>query len=129
MLDTDICIHVLRRRDRVLLAKFEAADGLCISAITLMELRQGAERSPRRERSLAEVEAFAARLTVLPFDAEAAAAAATIAATLAASGQTIGPFDTLIAGHARSLGLTVVTGNGREFGRVPGLAHEDWAAP
>jgi tRNA(fMet)-specific endonuclease VapC len=126
VLGIDLCIHVLRRRDRALLARFEAAaTGLCISAITLMELPKGGERSPQRDHSLVEAEAFAARLSVLPFDAAAASAAA-IAAAMAA-GQTIGPFDTLIAGHARSLGLVVVTGNGRGFGRVAGLASEDWA--
>jgi tRNA(fMet)-specific endonuclease VapC len=63
---------------------------------------------------------------VLPFDRAAAVQAGIIRATLAKTGKTIGPFDSLLAGHARSKGLTVVTANVREFSRVPGLQTEDW---
>jgi tRNA(fMet)-specific endonuclease VapC len=73
-----------------------------------------------------EVEKFAARLDVLPFDARAADHAADIRANLERRGQTIGAYDLLIAGHARSLGLVVVTGNLAEFQRVEGLRCEDW---
>lgn len=80
---------------------------------------------PRTRR---EVERFAARLEVLPFDSEAAAHAADIRAALEKKGQGIGGYDMLIAGHARSRGLVVVTGNLREFCRVDGLLCEDWLA-
>jgi len=69
---------------------------------------------------------FAARLDVLPFDADAADHAADIRANLERRGQTIGGYDLLIAGHARSRGLIVVTGNPGEFRRVDGLRCEDW---
>ena len=75
-----------------------------------------------------EVERFAARLDVLPFDAEAAAHAADIRADLERRGCPIGGYDVLIAGQARSRGLIVVTGNLREFRRVEGLRCEDWLA-
>ena len=69
---------------------------------------------------------FVARLAVLPFDDDAAAHAADIKACLQRTGQVIGGLDMLIAGHARSRGLTVVTGNFGEFERVPGLLCQDW---
>ncbi len=65
----------------------------------------------------------------LPFDAAAAAEAAMVRATLEATGQPIGPYDTLLAGHAISLGFVLVTHNTIEFSRVPGLVLEDWQAP
>jgi len=127
MLDTNLCIRVLRHRPPPLRDRFNAeADGLSISTIVLMELLYGAERSARPAHHRQEVERFSARLAVLTFDLAAAAHAADIRAALAASGQTIGAYDALIAGHARSQGLIVVTGNLREFRRVDGLRAEDW---
>lgn len=106
----------------------QEADGLCISTIVLTELLHGAARSARPEHNRREVERFAARLEVLPFDADAAGHAAEIRAVLERRGQVIGGHDLLIAGHARSRGLVVVTGNLGEFSRVEGLRAEDWSA-
>ena len=94
----------------------------------LSHLLHGAAKSRRPIETRREVERFAALLEVLPFDAEAAAHAADIRAVLEKKGQTIGGYDVLIAGHARSRGLIVVTGNLREFRRVEGLRCEDWLA-
>lgn len=130
MLDTDLCIRLLRDRPQGLRPRFNAeADSLCISAITLTELLRGAERSARRAENRREVERLTARLVVLPFDADAAGHAGDIFAALESAGQLIGPYDILIAGHARSRGLMVITGNLREFHRVDGLRCEDWEAP
>jgi tRNA(fMet)-specific endonuclease VapC len=74
------------------------------------------------------VERFAARLEVLPFNAAAADHAADIRAALERIGRVIGGYDILIAGHARSRGLTVVTGDLGDFERVDGLRCEDWLA-
>lgn len=74
------------------------------------------------------VEGFAARLEVLPYDAMAASHTGQLRAELARSGTPIGPYDQLIAGHARSRGLIMVTNNRREFDRVPGLRVADWTA-
>jgi tRNA(fMet)-specific endonuclease VapC len=76
----------------------------------------------------AAVSEFLAFLDVLPFDAAAAEHAGDIRAVLADEGTPIGGYDVLIAGHARSQGMTVVTNNRREFDRIPGLLVEDWAA-
>ena len=129
MLDTNFCIRVLRDRPATLRDRFNAeADGLCISTIILAELLHGAAKSARPLHHRREVEGFAAMLDVLPFDADAASHAADIRATLERQGQTIGGYDLLIAGHARSRGLVLVTGNLREFTRVDGLRCEDWEA-
>jgi tRNA(fMet)-specific endonuclease VapC len=92
----------------------------------LTELLYGAAKSARPDANRREVESFAARLEVLPFDAQAAAHAGDIRATLERQGRSIGAYDVLIAGHARSRGLVVVTGNRGEFDRVEGLRCEDW---
>lgn len=129
LLDTNLCIRVLRDRPAVLRDRFNReADALCISTIVLAELLHGAEKSARPVENRQEVERFAARLMVLPFDAEAAAHAGEIRAALERRGLTIGGYDVLIAGHARSRGLVVVTANLREFQRVEGLRCEDWLA-
>jgi tRNA(fMet)-specific endonuclease VapC len=129
MLDTNLCIRVLRDRPAALRERFNAeAASLCISTVTLAELLVGAEKSAAPARIRAEVEGFAARLDVLAFDAPAAAHYADIRADLERRGQVIGPYDLMIAGHARSRGLVVITGNLGEFSRVAGLRAEDWLA-
>jgi tRNA(fMet)-specific endonuclease VapC len=129
MLDTNLCIRVLRERPAPARERFNLeADGLCISTIVLTELLHGAAKSARPEHHRREVERFSGRLDVLPFDATAADHAADIRADLERRGQPIGGYDVLIAGHARSRGLIVVTGNLSEFGRVHGLRCEDWLA-
>jgi tRNA(fMet)-specific endonuclease VapC len=130
MLDTNLCIRVLRDRPRDLRERFNReADGLCISTIVLTELLHGAAKSARPEHNRGEVERFAARVDVLDYDTDAAGHAADIRATLEKRGQMIGGYDLLIAGHARSRGLIVVTGNLGEFNRVDGLRCEDWVNP
>lgn len=104
------------------------ADALCISTIVLTELLHAAAKSRSPVDTRREVERFAARLEVLAFDADAAAHAADIRAALEKEGLGVGGYDVLIAGHARSRGLIVVTGDLREFRRVEGLRCEDWLA-
>lgn len=127
MLDTNVCIRVLRDRPQHLRERFNAeAEGLSISTIVLTELLHGAAKSDHPEHNRREVERLSARLDVLAFDEAAAGHAADIRADLERRGQTIGGYDLLIAGHARSRGLVVVTGNLREFKRVDGLRCVDW---
>lgn len=129
LLDTNLCIRVLRDRPAHIRARFNTeADGLCISAIVLTELLHGAAKSARPDHNRLEVERFTARIEVLPFDDAAAAHAGDIRADLERKGHMIGGYDLLIAGHARSRGLIVVTGNMGEFSRVDGLRCEDWQA-
>ena len=127
MLDTNIAIHTIRHRPREVRAKFVAQQGrMCISTVTLMELVYGAEKSAQPDRNFRDIEGFASRLTVLPYDREAAMHTGKIRAELARAGTPIGPYDQMIAGHARSQGLIVVTANTEEFRRVPGISVEDW---
>lgn len=127
LLDTNICITVLRDRPSGLRERFSInADGLCISTIVLSELLHGALKSARPEHHRREVERFAARMETLSFDADAAAHAADIRVDLERRGQIIGGFDRLIAGQARSRGLIVVAANIGEFARVDGLRCENW---
>lgn len=129
LLDTTLCIRVIRDRPAGLRARFNIeADGLCISDVVLYELLYGAERSIHPAETRQQVERFAARLVVLPFDDDAAAQTANVRVELERGGAVIGPYDLMIAGHARSRGLVVVTGNLREFRRVDGLRSEDWMA-
>jgi tRNA(fMet)-specific endonuclease VapC len=127
MLDTNVCVRVLRDKPISARRRFEAEQReLCISTIVLSELLFGAARSMRPDAGREAVSSLVSRLELLPFDHAAAAHAGDIRAELRREGRTIGPFDALIAGHARSRGLVMVTGNLGEFGRVPGLRCEDW---
>jgi tRNA(fMet)-specific endonuclease VapC len=127
MLDTNICIYVMRKRSLDLLEKFNSlAEQLCISSITLGELHYGAEKSARRADNLTSLEHFAARLDVLAFDVKAAMHYGQLRAELQRTGTPCGPHDMQIGGHARSEGLIVVTNNAREFSRMPGVRTENW---
>ncbi len=128
MLDTDICIYVLKRRPPELREQFDRlAEELSISSVTLAELYYGAEKSSRQVANRHAVEEFAARLEVLPFSADAAVHYGRVRAELERAGRPCGPYDMMIGAHARSAGLTVVTNNLREFERMPGVHVENWA--
>jgi tRNA(fMet)-specific endonuclease VapC len=127
MLDTNICIYVMKNYPPVLRDKFNAlAEQLCISSITLGELHYGAEKSARRVENLTAIEHFVARLDVLAFADKAAAHYGQVRAELERAGTLCGAHDMQIGGHARSEGLIVVTNNMREFARMPGLRIENW---
>jgi tRNA(fMet)-specific endonuclease VapC len=99
---------------------------MCISVVTWGELIYGAEKSSHPERNLTDIEEMAARLEIAPFEALAAAHFGQLRAELYRIGKPIGPYDMMIAGHARSMGLILVTNNLKEFERVPGLRVENW---
>jgi tRNA(fMet)-specific endonuclease VapC len=129
MLDSDIAVYVMTRRYSSTDARFIAAAGhLSISSIVYSELRYGAEKSQRRDRSLEALAAFVTQVQILPFGSDAAHHYGEIRAALERLGTPIGGNDLLIAGHARALGVTLVTNNRREFDRVPGLSVENWLA-
>lgn len=130
LLDTNICIYIIKRRpERVIQELTKQTVGeVGISSITAAELWHGVARSQSYERSRAALEQFLVPLVIADFDAVAAAAYGQVRAALEKQGQPIGPFDTLIAAHALSLGATLVTNNEREFRRVAGLSVVNWAA-
>jgi tRNA(fMet)-specific endonuclease VapC len=129
LLDTNICIDVIKARPRPMLESFHRHAGhMAISAITLSELLHGVEKSAAPERNLAAVENFCSRLDVLPRGPKASLHYGQIRTALERRGTPIGVNDLHIAAHARSEGLTLVSNNLREFERVEGLLLENWAA-
>ena len=127
MLDTNICIYVIKNRPEGLRERFNRlADQLSISAITLSEIIYGAEKSARQIENIKVVEQFAARLDVLPFGERAATHYGQIRADLERAGHLIGLHDMMIGGHARSEGLILVSNNLREFQRIEGLRVDNW---
>ena len=129
MLDTNLLIELLRGKADYLVPRLEAAAGqLAVSTITVAELDYGVERSRMREAMRADVESLLELLSVVAFDRAAARVAGEIRHALASADTSIGPYDVLIAAHARALGLTLVTHNTRESARIPGLTIEDWQA-
>ena len=128
MLDTNILIYAIKNRPKKVREAFKShSDYLSMSSVTLGELIYGAERSVQVARNLQDIESLAARMDVLPFDYLAATHFGQLRAELMRKGKPIGPYDSMIAGHARSLGLILVTNNMREFKRVPGLRVENWS--
>lgn len=128
MLDTNILIYTIKNKPDVVRQHFEAHDGeICASNVTAMELLYGAHKSQAVRRNLDVIEGLLGRLELLDFDLGAAEHAGQIRAELAAAGSPIGPFDVMIAGHARSRGLCLVTNNESEFCRVSGLRLANWA--
>ena len=128
MLDTNIVIYTIKNKPDIVREAFIKHHGqMCITTVTLMELIYGAEKSAKPERNLREIEGFSARLDVLPYDNSAAIHTGQIRAELAKAGKPIGPYDQMIAGHARSQGLELVTNNEKEFERVKGLRLKNWA--
>jgi tRNA(fMet)-specific endonuclease VapC len=129
MLDTDTCSYIMKRKYDALLQRLVKVpvNDVCISVITKSELLFGVEISPRRRQDEAALAAFLRYPEVLDFPDEACGHYAKIRADLKAHGTMIGANDLLIAAHARSLGLTLITNNTREFRRVRGLSIENWA--
>lgn len=126
MLDTDVAIEVLRRRDPTLRERLLAEGAVALSTITVHELRYGAERSADPARNHAAIDQLTAVADVLPFSEVDGGEAGRVRAELRRAGTPIGAYDVLIAGHARAAGLILVTRNVREFERVEGLRVERW---
>ncbi|MEW5964411.1 MAG: type II toxin-antitoxin system VapC family toxin [Pseudomonadota bacterium] len=131
-LDTSVAIAVLSDRpERVatmLAARLSAGEHVAISAIVLFELWYGIAKSSRRQDNTDQLgRLLSAAIEIVPFVQADAQVAGEIRASLRASGTPIGPYHVLIAGQALRHGATLVTANGRDFARVPGLRWEDWS--
>ena len=129
MLDTNIVAFAKNNRPEVVLERMRRFDpgDLCISVVTLAELEYGVFNSSNPERNQLALTLFLANIDVIPFD-DAAVEYGRIRADLRRKGTPIGANDLMIAAHAKSLGMTLVTNNTREFSRVEGLMLEDWAS-
>jgi|SRR6056297_2764462 len=127
MLDTNIIIYIMKNRPKQVKDRFKLHNGqMCISSVTLGELVFGAEHSQQTDRNLADIEEMTARIDVLPFEDNAAYHFGRIRSDLYRMGRPIGPYDMMIAGHARASAMILVTNNVKEFERVPGLQVENW---
>jgi tRNA(fMet)-specific endonuclease VapC len=131
LLDSNICVYAMKNRPQQVLRRLQNVGPavVAVSVVTVLELRQGAERSQQRELAHARLDDFFGPLEVLPFEEADALVASRIRAELYRIGRPIGDFDSLIAAHGLARDLIVVTNNVDEFGRVPGLSVENWAEP
>ena len=129
LLDTNICIYLIKRRPPQVLDRFAALSfgDVGVSSITVAELQYGVQTSQYPERNQQALEQFLVPLIIAEFDYSAAAAYGVVRAALERQGAPIGSLDTLIAAHALSLDVTLVTNNVREFSRVPALKLVNWA--
>lgn len=128
MLDTNICIYAIKHKPETVIKNFLSHDPeeICVSVVTYAELMHGVEESMAMEKNRIALSLFLSPITVLDFHASAAEEYGKIRAELERQGRPIGLMDMLIAGHAKSEGLVLVTNNTKEFRRVEGLMVEDW---
>lgn len=128
MLDTSIIAYAINKSFPEVISNLlkHSPDEICISAITMAELEYGIMHSSQPERNRAALMIFLAEISVVSFDSNSAYDYGLIRQDLQNKGQLIGANDMLIAAQARSLGVTLVTHNVREFSRVENLKYEDW---
>jgi tRNA(fMet)-specific endonuclease VapC len=129
LLDTNICIYIINEKPEKLLRKFEQYPvyEFGISSITHAELQYGIEKSKNKSTNQAALDEFLLPLTILPFHGKKLVTCyGEIRASLESKGKTIGPLDMLIAAHALSLDLTIISNNIKEFSRIPNLKCENW---
>ena len=129
MLDTNICIYLIKQKPEKAFLELQKHDPseICISSVTYAELIHGVEKSAAVEKNRLALSVLLANIEILDFDVKAANSYGRIRADLEKNGTPIGPLDMMIAGHAQSLGYTVVTNNVKEFARVKDLKLENWA--
>jgi tRNA(fMet)-specific endonuclease VapC len=128
LLDTNACIDYFTGRYPRVVARIQGSspENLFLSVVVVAELRYGADHSARRRTNHSRIDALIEEIEPLDFDLRAATTYGRVRAQLEADGTPIGPNDMLIGAHAHSRGLTVVTDNTAEFGRVKGLKVENW---
>jgi tRNA(fMet)-specific endonuclease VapC len=128
MLDTNICIAIIKQKPVDILQKFSTyqVGDICISSVTLAELRYGVAKSQYSEKNQVALDEFVLPLEVAYFDETAALVYGALRASLEKNGTPIGPLDTMIGAHALSLNLTLVTNNTKEFNRISGLKVINW---
>jgi len=130
MLDTNICIYIIKQKPAIVLDRFRKTDisKISISSITLSELFYGVSKSLKPEQNFMALTQFVAPLEILPFGGEAAQYYGDLRAHLEKQGTPIGSLDMLIAAHALSIESRLVTNNEKEFNRVPSLKIENWVS-
>lgn len=129
LLDTNICIYLIKQKPQKVLAKFKtlALSDIGISSITVAELEYGVCKSQQQEKNHDALMQFLIPLEIVEFDQAAATVYGLIRSDLENRGLVIGAMDMLIAAHALSLSVTLVSNNVREFSRIANLSLENWA--
>lgn len=129
LLDTNICIYALKNRPPEVLQRLQEVGraAVAVSVVTVLELRQGAEKSQQFAANHERLDFFLKPIPVLDFEQDDALAGARLRAHLERQGKPIGDLDSLIAAQALARELILVTNNVREFARVPNLQVENWA--
>ena len=129
LLDTNICIYIIKKKPTTVVNKLSSLpiNNVGISSVTLSELYYGVDKSSRPDQNELALWEFLSILTIYSYGERAAREYGSIRSRLERHGKTIGPMDMLIAAHALSLGLVLVTNNEKEFRRVEGLRIENWA--
>ena len=130
MLDTNICIYIIKQKPLNVLERFKQTEisQIGISAITLSELSYGVSKSSKPAQNQIALAQFIAPLEILPYDDNAAQYCGNLRTHLEKQGTPIGSLDMLIAAHALSIACTLVTNNTKEFSRIPNLKIENWVA-
>lgn len=128
MLDTNILVFLIRNKSDRLIQRLKRVDisDVCVSSVTYAELVYGVEKSANKDKNRIALMTVLSGIKVLPYEEAGGEEYGVIRADLERKGSVIGPNDLLIASHAKALGLTLITNNMKEFGRINGLTVEDW---
>lgn len=129
LLDTNICIYIIKKKPAWVIDRFSSLDidDIGVSSITSSELYYGVAKSQKQEQNRLALFEFFLPLNIVPYDQAASSSYGDVRAYLEKKGSLIGPLDLMIAAHALSLGLTLVTNNIKEFERIGNLNIENWA--
>ncbi len=128
LIDTNICIYLMNQRPHNLIQKIKRflLGDIGISSITLAELQYGVSKSKKKEKNQSRLNEFLVPFEILPFDERHTITYGEIRSQLEKAGRIIGPLDLLIAAHALTEELVLITNNDKEFKRVKGLSVENW---
>jgi tRNA(fMet)-specific endonuclease VapC len=128
MLDTNICIYLIKQQPKEVIDKFQgiALGEIAVSTVTVAEMMYGVGKSQYKEKNKTALQAFLAPLDIVDFNFAAAQQYGAVQAYLEKIEKPIGAYDLMIAAHALSLDLVLVTNNEQEFQRIPGLIVENW---
>ncbi len=129
MLDTNICIYIIKEKPQKVLNKFHSLNigNICISAITFSELEYGVQKSKYIEKNKIALTSFLSPIEILSFNQKAALKYGKIRANLEKQGKIIGAYDLMIGAHALAENLTLITNNENEFKRISKLSIENWS--
>ena len=129
MLDTNICIYIIKEKPKKVLDKFQSCNigDICISMITFAELQYGVEKSQYKDKNQTALASFLGPIEILTFGQSAAIEFGNIRADLETQGKIIGAYDLMIGAHALAENLTLVTNNTKEFERIKNISLENWA--